>query len=64
MKYDDRYIVELSRAAIFDDTPFVPEESVNWEYIYNKSIEQNIASTSINSFIQSKISSFMLSLVL
>ncbi len=42
MKYDDRYIVELSRAAIFDDTPFVPEESVNWEYIYNKSIEQNI----------------------
>ncbi len=42
MKYDDRYIVELSRAAIFDDTPFVPEEDVNWEYIYNKSIEQNI----------------------
>ncbi len=42
MKYDDRYIVELSRAAIFDDTPFSPEESVNWDYIYNKSIEQNI----------------------
>ena len=42
MKYDDRYIVELSRTAIFDDTPFAPEESVNWEYIYNKSIEQNI----------------------
>ena len=42
MKYDDRYIVELSRAAIFDDTPFVPEESINWEYVYNKSIEQNI----------------------
>ena len=42
MKYDDRYIVELSRAAIFDDTPFVPEESLDWEYIYNKSIEQNI----------------------
>ena len=42
MKYDDRYIVELSRAAIFDDTPFDPGESVDWEYIYNKSIEQNI----------------------
>ena len=42
MKYDDRYIVELSRAAIFDDTPFDPEESLDWEYIYNKSIEQNI----------------------
>ena len=42
MKYDDRYIVELSRAAIFDDNPFAPEENVDWEYIYNKSIEQNI----------------------
>ena len=42
MKYDDRYILELSRAAIFDDTPFSPEENINWRYIYNKSIEQNI----------------------
>ena len=42
MKYNDRYIVELSRAAIFDDIPFDPEENVDWEYIYNKSIEQNI----------------------
>ena len=51
MKYDDRYIVELSRAAIFDDTPFAPEESLDWNYIYNKSIEQNITGllfTSVN----------------
>ena len=43
MKYDDRYIVELSRAAIFDDTPFTPKEETDWNYIYNKSVEQNIA---------------------
>ncbi|MBR1443327.1 MAG: nucleotidyltransferase family protein [Firmicutes bacterium] len=42
MKYDDRYIVELSRAAIFDDTPFNPKEELNWNYIYSKSIDQNI----------------------
>ncbi|MBQ9519465.1 MAG: nucleotidyltransferase family protein, partial [Firmicutes bacterium] len=43
MDHNDRYIVELSRAAIFDDTPFRPEKDVNWEYIYEKSVEQKIA---------------------
>lgn len=42
MRYEDRYILELSRAAAFDDIPFVPAENVIWEYIYNKSVEQNI----------------------
>lgn len=37
------YIVELSRAAIFDDIPKDPESTVNWDYIYKKSIVQNIA---------------------
>ena len=33
MDHNDRYIVELSRAAIFDDTPIRPEKDLNWEYI-------------------------------
>lgn len=42
MKYDDRYIIELSRAAIFDDIPFEPEKNIDWNYIYKKSVDQNI----------------------
>ncbi len=43
MNINDRYIVELSRAAIFDDMPKAPESTVDWDYIYKKSIVQNIA---------------------
>ncbi len=43
MKYSDRYIVELSRSAIFDEKPAPPCAKVNWEYIYDKSNEQNIS---------------------
>ncbi len=42
MKYEDRYIIELSRAAVFDDIPYVPKALLDWEYIFKKSIEQNI----------------------
>lgn len=42
MKYDDIYITELSRAAIFSDTPFIPKQSPDWAYIHEKSVEQNI----------------------
>ena len=42
MRYEDRYIVELSRAAIFDDVPYEPTEKINWDYVYKKSAEQNI----------------------
>ena len=42
LRYDDRYIVELSRAAVFDDIPYIPQEDLNWVYIFTKSIEQNI----------------------
>lgn len=43
MEYSNRYIVELTRAAVFDDVPFEPEQEPDWKYIYQKSIEQNIA---------------------
>ncbi len=42
LKYSDRYIIELSRAAIFNDVPYIPQEELDWEYIYSKSVEQNI----------------------
>lgn len=43
MNYNNRYIMELASAAIFDIAPKVPSESLDWNYIFNKSIEQNIA---------------------
>ncbi|MBQ7674706.1 MAG: nucleotidyltransferase family protein [Alphaproteobacteria bacterium] len=42
MNRNDRYIIELSRAAIFDDVPAQPDAQIDWEYIYKKSISQNI----------------------
>lgn len=37
-----KYLIELSRAAVFDEDPTVPPEGVDWKYIFNKSNEQNI----------------------
>lgn len=42
MNYNDRYIVELAKAAILDIAPIKPEQEVDWKYIYNKLVEQNI----------------------
>ncbi len=43
MRYEDKYIVELSRASIFDDIPKRPDAIIEWKYIYDKASEQNIA---------------------
>lgn len=51
MNCNDRYIVEILKSAIFNETPPVPKANINWEYIYNKSVEQNITGllyTSVN----------------
>lgn len=42
MNYKQRYIVELAKAAILGFEPSKPKQKVDWKYIYNKSIEQNI----------------------
>ncbi|MBR1443973.1 MAG: nucleotidyltransferase family protein, partial [Firmicutes bacterium] len=51
MTNSDKYIVELSRAAIFDDMPPEPYENTDWPYIYEKSNDQNMTAlifTAIN----------------
>ena len=42
MNYNNRYIVELAKATILDIDPIKPKQEVDWKYIYNKSVEQNI----------------------
>ena len=42
MDYNNKYIVELSKGAIFDFKPSNPEKEIDWNYIYQKSLEQNI----------------------
>ncbi len=43
MQYNDIYLIALLKASIYDKTPDFPTEAVDWQYIYNKSVEQNIA---------------------
>ena len=43
MNYSDEYIIELSKAAIFNYKPINPLYELDWNYIFDKSIEQNIA---------------------
>ncbi|MBR1736661.1 MAG: nucleotidyltransferase family protein [Firmicutes bacterium] len=57
MTNSDRYIVELSRAAIFDDIPAEPYDDIDWTYIYDKSDEQNMLSlifTAVNKLPEDK----------
>lgn len=42
MNADDKYIVELAKASIFDQIPANPEEGIDWNYIFKKANEQNI----------------------
>ncbi len=42
MNYNDKYIVELARASIFNSDPALPIKSLDWDYIFIKSSEQNI----------------------
>lgn len=43
MNYNDKYIVELAKSSIFDKNPEEPKEPLDWDFIFSKSIEQNIA---------------------
>jgi hypothetical protein len=43
MNYNDKYMLELIRAAVFNACPTEYIEDIDWNYIYNKSVEQNIA---------------------
>lgn len=43
MKYDDVYLMSLIKAAIYNAVPEPPSENVDWNYVYDKSVEQNIA---------------------
>ena len=42
MNYNDRYLIILLNAALYDKIPQLPETNINWEYINDKSKEQNI----------------------
>ena len=43
MNCNDEYIVKLCKASIYDKVPEKPKVTLDWNYIYNKSVEQNIA---------------------
>lgn len=43
MNCNDEYIVKLCKASIYDKIPESPKVTLDWNYIYNKSVEQNIA---------------------
>ena len=43
MRREDLYIMKLAKAAIFNYTPERINEKLNWNYIYEKSVEQNIS---------------------
>jgi hypothetical protein len=43
MNYNNIYLIELMKAAIFDVIPLEPSAALDWEYIFDKAVEQNIA---------------------
>ncbi len=42
MTSSEKYIIELSKASLFDTEPCPPEEDIDWQYIWDKCQEQNI----------------------
>ena len=42
MTTEQQYFISLSRAAIFDETPPAPPESLDWQWLWDKSREQNL----------------------
>lgn len=43
MTENESYIIELSKAALFDINPVLPSQNIDWNWILDKCIEQNIA---------------------
>ncbi len=43
MDYNNRYIIDLVKGSIFDIEPNKPKKRIDWNYIFKKSLEQNIA---------------------
>ncbi len=43
MTKEQEYIIKLSKAAVFDEQPQDAPKGLDWEYIWNKASEQNIA---------------------
>lgn len=42
MNVNDKYIIELAKASIFDKAPAEPPAGVDWSYIFKKANEQSI----------------------
>ena len=49
MNYNDIYLIKLLKASIYDNVPEPFEKPLNWQYIYDKSVEQNISGLIYNS---------------
>ena len=43
MTEEQKYIIELSSAVISDKSPSLPPANLDWDYIWNKALEQNIS---------------------
>ena len=55
MNYNDIYLMKLLKASIYDVAIDPPEKSVDCQYIYNKSVEQNISGLVYNAIKKSNI---------
>ncbi len=42
MTENDKYIIALSKASLFDTIPVNPPKDIDWQYIYDKAKEQSI----------------------
>jgi hypothetical protein len=43
MDYSNLYFLELIKSAVFDSVPSEPVNEVDWKYIFEKSVEQNVS---------------------
>lgn len=39
MDHNNIYIIKLLKSSIYDTLPEPPEKTVDWQYIYDKSVE-------------------------
>ncbi len=42
MTSNEKYIIELSKASLFNTEPLLPPKDIDWQFIWDKSQEQNI----------------------
>ncbi|MGN1318900.1 MAG: nucleotidyltransferase family protein [Lachnospirales bacterium] len=52
MNDNEKYIINLSKASLFDTQPNNPPKNIDWHYIYNKASEQSITALLAHSILK------------